>query len=147
MYFLHLQDIFMRAQPVSQSPALQTILICSRNSIMFPASINMFFYPIRKVNCPLSERKKKSPRKTNHLQIGDSQVLGLPSSPFVKNPPASTGDSGDAGSIPGSGRSPEGRTCSSGNPLQYSCLENSMDRGAYWATVCGVVKRQTRLRD
>ena len=55
------------------------------------------------------------------------------------NPPAS---SGDAGLIPGSGRSPgEGN----GNPLQYSCLENAMERGAWWATVHGVTKSQTRL--
>ena len=48
----------------------------------------------------------------------------------------------DLGSIPGSGRSPgEG----SGNPLQYSCLENPMDGEAWWATVHGVVKSQTRL--
>ena len=46
------------------------------------------------------------------------------------------------GSIPGSGRSPgEGN----GNPLQYSCLENPMDGGAWWATVHGVVKSRTRL--
>ena len=51
---------------------------------------------------------------------------------------------GDAGSIPGLGRSPgEGN----GNPLQYSCLENSMDRGAWQATVRGVAKTQTRLSD
>ena len=49
---------------------------------------------------------------------------------------------GDLGSIPGSGRSPgEGN----GNPLQYSCLENFMDGGAWWATVHGVAKSQTRL--
>ena len=49
---------------------------------------------------------------------------------------------GDPGSIPGSGRSSgEGN----GNPLQYSCLENPMDRGAWWATVHGVAKSQTRL--
>ena len=48
-----------------------------------------------------------------------------------------TGDTGDAGSIPGSGRSPgEGN----GNPLQCSCLENPMDRGARWATVHGVAQ-------
>ena len=47
---------------------------------------------------------------------------------MVKNPLANTGDIGDVGSIPGSGRSPgEGN----GNPLQYSCLENSMDRGGW----------------
>ena len=51
---------------------------------------------------------------------------------------------GDPGSIPGSGRSPgEGN----GNPLQYSCLENSMDRGSWQATVHGVAKSWTRLSD
>ena len=50
---------------------------------------------------------------------------------MVKNPPANAGDAGDMGSIPGSGRSHgEGN----GNPLQYSCLENPMDRGAWQAT-------------
>jgi len=53
----------------------------------------------------------------------------------VKNPPANVRD---AGSIPGSGRSPEEGT---GNPLQYSCLGNPMDRGTSWATVHGVVKK------
>ena len=49
---------------------------------------------------------------------------------------------GDLGSIPGSGRSPgEGN----GNPLQYSCLENPMDRGAWWATVHGVAESWTQL--
>ena len=53
----------------------------------------------------------------------------------VKNPAANTGDIRDAGSIPGSGRSPgEGN----GNVLQYSCLENPMDRGAWWTTIHGV---------
>ena len=55
----------------------------------------------------------------------------------VKNPPANAGDIGDTGSIPGSGRSPGG---GHGNPLQCSCLENPMDRGAWWATVHGVTK-------
>ena len=55
-----------------------------------------------------------------------------------------TCNAGDPGSIPGSGRSPgEG----DGNPLQYSCLVNHMDRGARWATVYGVTKSQTTLRD
>ena len=52
--------------------------------------------------------------------------------PVVKNPPANTGDIRDAGSIPKLGRSPGGRN---GNLFQYSCLENSMGRGACWATV------------
>ena len=51
---------------------------------------------------------------------------------------------GNLGSIPGSGRSPgEGN----GNPLQYSCMENPMDGGAWWATVHGVAKSRTRLSD
>ena len=51
---------------------------------------------------------------------------------MVKNPPASAGDPRDVGNIPGLGRSP-GRW--HGNPLQYSCLENSMDRGDWWASL------------
>ena len=57
---------------------------------------------------------------------------------------ASAYNLGDLGSIPGSGRSPgEGK----GNPLQYSCLENPMGGGAWWATVHGVKKGRTRLSD
>ena len=63
--------------------------------------------------------------------------------PGIKNPPPSAGDIRDASSSPGSGRSPE---VGNGNPLQYSCLENPMDRGAWWATVHGVAKSRTRLR-
>ena len=56
----------------------------------------------------------------------------------------SASNAGDLDSIPGSGRSPgEGN----GNPLQYSCLENPMDGGAWWATVHGVAKSRTRLSD
>ena len=63
---------------------------------------------------------------------------------MVKNPPSSAGDERDEGSIPGSGRSPGEEN---GNPLQYSCLKNSMDRGAWWATVhgVGVAKSETQL--
>ena len=53
----------------------------------------------------------------------------------VKNPPANAGDVRDVGLIPGLGRSPGG---GHGNPLQYSSLENPMDRGACWATVLGL---------
>ena len=60
--------------------------------------------------------------------------MGFPGSSEIKNLP---GNAGNAGLAPGSGRSPgEGN----GNPLQYSCLENSMDRGAWWATVHGVTR-------
>ena len=55
----------------------------------------------------------------------------------VKKLSANAGDAGDLGSIPGSRRSPGG---GNGNPLQYSCLENSMDRGAWWAIAQEVPK-------
>ena len=55
----------------------------------------------------------------------------------------STCNAGDVGSIPGSGRHPGEGT---GNPLQYSCLENPMDGGAWWATVHGVAESQTQLK-
>ena len=61
----------------------------------------------------------------------------------VKNPPASAGDIRDAGLIPGSGRSPGGRH---GNPLQDSCLENPMDRGAWQAAVHSVTQSWTQLK-
>ena len=61
----------------------------------------------------------------------------------VKNLPASAGDVRDTGLIPGLGRSPGG---GHGNPLQYSCLENPMERGAWQATVHGVSKSQTQLK-
>ena len=64
-------------------------------------------------------------------------ALGFQSGSVLKNPPA---NAGDAGLIPGSGRSSgEGN----GNPLQYSCLQNPMDGGAWQATVHGVIKSQT----
>jgi len=58
----------------------------------------------------------------------------------VNNPLAKAGDTRDVGSIPGSGRS---RRVGNGNPLQYSCLENPMGRGAWWATVYGAAKSWT----
>ena len=65
--------------------------------------------------------------------------MGLPWRLMVKNPPA---NAGDVVWIPGSGRSPgEGND----NPLQYSCLENPMDRGVWQATVLGIAKSWTRL--
>ena len=62
--------------------------------------------------------------------------------PGASNGKESAHNAGDPGLIPGSGRSHKG---GHGNPLQYSCQENSMDRGAWWATVHGVAKSQTQL--
>ena len=63
--------------------------------------------------------------------------------PVVNHTPANAGDVRDAGSIPGFGRSPGG---GHGNPNQYSCLENPMDRGDWWAMVYKVPKSQTQLK-
>ena len=63
---------------------------------------------------------------------------GFPGGSVVKNLPANAGDTADIGLIPGMGRSPGG---GNGNPLQYSCWKNPMDRGAWWVTVHGVVER------
>ena len=73
---------------------------------------------------------------TNYLQL-----LGFSNGSGSKE---STRNAGDLVSIPGLGRSPGGRH---GNQLQYSGLENPMDRGAWWATAHGVAKRQTRRND
>ena len=73
------------------------------------------------------------------IQPSAIHTLGFPGVTVVKNQPA---NAEDVGSIPGSGQSPgEGN----GNPLQYSCLENSMDRGAWRATVHGIAKSWTWL--
>ena len=70
--------------------------------------------------------------------------VGLLGGSVVKNLPASEGDARDVGLISGSGRCPgEG----SGSPLQYSCLGNPMDRGAWQAAIHGVTKSQTQLSD
>ena len=65
--------------------------------------------------------------------------MGFAGGSVVKNPPANAGDPRDMGWIPESGRSSGD---GNGNPLHYSCLENSMDRGSWWATVHGVQKSQ-----
>ena len=83
------------------------------------------------------------------LELGSSLFIGdgIRSPPFkvapvVKNPPASAGNTRDEGLIPGSERS---TGVGNGNPHQYSCLGNPMDRGAWWAAVCGVAKSWTRM--
>ena len=87
----------------------------------------------------------------SYLQINDAlfpfcmcplPARGFPGGTNGKNSPANAGDVRDVGSIPGSGRSPGG---GNGNPLQYSCLGNPMDKGAWWATVHGAAKSQTQL--
>ena len=80
-------------------------------------------------------------REAANLDDNNSTRCGFPDGSVVKNLPA---NAGGVGLIPELGRSPgEGN----GNPLQYSCLGNPMDRGAWWAAVHGVQKSWTRLSD
>ena len=72
-----------------------------------------------------------------YMMVDD--FLDFPGGSVVKNPPANTGD---AGLIPGLGRYPGG---GNGNSLHYSCLENPMDRGAWWAVTHGVAKSWAQL--
>ena len=74
-----------------------------------------------------------------YLHVSRASQVAL----VVKDPPANAGDRRDTGSFLGWGRSPGG---GQGNPLQHSCLENPMDRGAWQATVHRVAKSQTRLK-
>ena len=69
-------------------------------------------------------------------------IKGFPDGAVINNPPASAGDTRDAGSIPASGRSP-GRW----EPIQYSCLKNSVNRGAQQTRVHGFAKSWTQLSD
>ena len=82
---------------------------------------------------------RKIPWRRDRLSI--PVFLGFPGGSHGKE---SACNAGDLGLIPGLGRFPGG---GHGNPLQYSCLENSMDRGAWWVTVHGVTKSQRRLSD
>ena len=83
-------------------------------------------------------RNHKNKLEPNHFSLDFSGGA------VVKNLPANAGDARDSGLIPGLGRS---LGVGNGNPLQYSWLENSMDRGAWRATVHGRVKSWTRLSD
>ena len=72
-----------------------------------------------------------------------ASLRGFPGGPVGKESACNAGDAGDTGSIPGSGRSPAG---GHGNPLQYSCPENPMDRGVWQVTVHRVAKSQIQLK-
>ena len=90
---------------------------------------------------PVKRHQTKNTELKFQPHLDSPELDKLVSRVEVKNLPASAGNVRDVGLIPGWGRSPGGRN---GTPLQYSCLEVSMDRGAWWATVHGAAKIQTR---
>ena len=87
---------------------------------------------------------RKEVDTTEQLTVSLTSRLsrGFPGGAVVRNLPANAGDAGDSSLIPGSGRSPK---VGNGNPLQCSCIENSMDRGTWLATVHGIAKSWTWL--
>ena len=89
-----------------------------------------------------TEKKKKSPSPNEIFSASYASKVSINNNNIKRNPPASAEDIRDAGSIPGSGRSPGEGIC---NPLQYSCLGNPIDRGAWRAAVHGVIKSRTQL--
>ena len=117
------------------------ILYLGRSTQLYVLSVHGVLKPIGpsdQVLESLAQRKLI----TKELWSASMNHMSFPSGTMVKNLPASVGNAGDAGSTPGSGRSPGG---GNGNALLYSCLENPMDRGAWWAPVQGVTKNQTQL--
>ena len=88
---------------------------------------------------PYNHLNKAFENTVSSFSCSSVRDMGFPSGSTVKNLPANTGN---VGSIPGSGKSPGG---GNGNTLQYSCLENSMDRVAWWVAIHGVSQAWTRL--
>ena len=95
-------------------------------------------------SCPSgSDPRHFSGEISKDLWLGSCSPWTFQVALVVKNPPANAEDIRDVGLIPGLGRSPGG---GQGNPLQYFCLENPMDRRAWWATVHSVAQSWTRMR-
>ena len=119
---------------------------CSSAGLLTPDSlVPLIFYHLQAISHQIYGKHPCHNRQPFHslhiLSSGKCYNQGFPGGSVVENPPA---NEGDLGSIPGSGRSPgEGN----GNPFQYSCLGNFMDRGAWWAIVHGVTKSRTQLSD
>ena len=121
--------------PFGQVPTRVRDLVCGRETqtLLDPCTlISFFFFPSDLPQYFVSQIWWKLTANINRK--------GLASGAVVKNPSTNVGD---AGSIPGSGRSSGG---GHGNPLQYSCLKNPTDRGAYWVIVHRIAKSQTRLK-
>ena len=117
----------------TKSGSVQILGRRGQNLPVFSKTLNM-------KNGLYEEEKKKKMTRLFQLPLNilrASQVAWL-----LKNLPANAGDSRHVASIPGSGRSPG---VGNGNPLQYSCLRNPIDRGASWATVHRVAKSRTQL--
>ena len=103
-----------------------------------PVCLSLIAFFLRSLDGPCSVWDFQTEKHGLSLIYGSSQVALV-----VKNPPAVAGDMREAGLIPRSGRSPGG---GQGNTLQYPCLQNPMEREAWWATIHAVAKSQTWLK-
>ena len=136
----------------------QPTQLCTRNQACSRSSLGVEDGAVQtKLDLPLPQLRALRTKESNPTRLGPSHTSRAPcllSSPLnitlfctralraSQVAPANLGDIRDGGSIPGSGKSPGERN---GNPLQYSCLEKPMDRGAWWAMVHGVTKSWTWL--
>ena len=109
----------------------------------YPFSLPWFAYHRAFLNYWQGWEGKGGPQNILQTLIKFNKICGLPWWLRGKESTCNAGDPRDASSVPGSGRSPGGGHC---NPLQYSCLENPMDRGVWWATDHSVAKSQTWLK-
>ena len=125
-----------RSPLLSQGTHPPGLLLVSSGSQMPPLKGNWVSHGEH----PHPEMPKTCSSTTTRISCSQGRILGIPSGPTGKN---STCNGGDASLISRSGRFP-GRE--HGNPLQYACLENSTDRGAWWAIVQRVARSQTRLK-
>ena len=108
--------------------------------VMNKYKVNYCTFPLDKTCKSSSDIRAEGYRVLNAEMFMSALQLKYSGLPWWLSGKESACNAGDPGSTPGLGRSPgEGN----GNPLQYSCLENSMDRGAWWATVHAVAKSQT----
>ena len=105
-----------------------------------PMCVTYQYYKINNDSLPKLLPFSSSPPCSLHHYFPATQVSSFPGGSVVKNLPDNAGDAGEVGSISGSGRSPG---VVNGNPLQYSCLGNPMDRGGFWA----IVHRVTEVSD
>ena len=142
VYYLLVEVLGSICQPLGDSPCSyvnpdQIRLFCT------PSWVRPFFYHSFTLTLDPAEHYWVC---SSHCSLfgGDSCTsLGFPGGTRGKELPTNAGNVGDSGLVPGWGRSPGG---GQGNPLQCSCLENPMDRGAWWATVHGVAKSWTQLK-
>ena len=131
-------NIFFESHSILFICIIPVVSICAEWLVISP--VWLFGTPVApRFLCPCSFPGKNTRVGCHFLFQGSASQVSL----VVKHPYANAGDIRDTGSVPGLGWSPGG---GHGNPLQYSCLENSMDRGAWWATVHRFAKSQTQLK-